>query len=317
MWAVGIARWDDEALLLGAGADLVVNRLDLQRILPLLARAGRAETTRSHQVCRRSAHSGRGAPRRGRVGADRRARLGAPRDALRSSAGEQHRSALRGLQRLSRGARVALGQPRFRLDFVAAHPELVVLAAHLRRRTVRHTEYRPGRTGAGSGPGLVAAAHHDRRCTAPASLGRARSPLAQPRPAPRPARHGVAPAPAGRAAGAAAHAAARFARGARPRSAGHGAPRRWPARRGDARCAVRSRQHRSRDRLAAAGALDLADRAHAQGAGYGEQRLGTPRRRRATAECTRSVLVDVALAVASGPACHARAHGCLRPRRPR
>jgi beta-phosphoglucomutase-like phosphatase (HAD superfamily) len=44
MWSVGIARWQDEALLRQAGADVVVNRLDLQVLLPLLTKAGRGQT---------------------------------------------------------------------------------------------------------------------------------------------------------------------------------------------------------------------------------------------------------------------------------
>jgi beta-phosphoglucomutase-like phosphatase (HAD superfamily) len=50
MGAVGIARCQDEALLRAAGADVVVSRLDLQLLLPLLVKAGRAETPHAPQV---------------------------------------------------------------------------------------------------------------------------------------------------------------------------------------------------------------------------------------------------------------------------
>jgi beta-phosphoglucomutase-like phosphatase (HAD superfamily) len=61
MWSVGIARWQDEALLRQAGADVVVNRLDLQVLLPLLTKAGRGETPRAGKRAE-GAHDGRPEP---------------------------------------------------------------------------------------------------------------------------------------------------------------------------------------------------------------------------------------------------------------
>jgi beta-phosphoglucomutase-like phosphatase (HAD superfamily) len=61
MWSVGIARWQDEALLRQAGADVVVNRLDLEVFLPLLTKVGRGETPRAGKRVQ-GAHDGRPEP---------------------------------------------------------------------------------------------------------------------------------------------------------------------------------------------------------------------------------------------------------------